>query len=137
MDKSVTSQPDKDTTPSDHSDINYLSTTSDVYYETRSASSSEPEPSKDDLYDQLNRSDLRREATPEEKANQPDPILFAKLTGSQELIMRIKHSEESPGPKVDLQLTLGSLVVFFSPRQLHTLIELADGLSQPDLEDTR
>lgn len=37
--------------------------------------------------------------------------------------------------QVELEITLGSLTLFLSPRQLHVLLELAHGLASPDLED--
>nr|QSV39518.1 autophagy associated protein [Locusta migratoria] len=67
---------------------------------------------------------------------EPDPVLFAKLAGRQELRVKLKQAEGVPGPKVDLELTLGSLSLFISPRQFHVLLELLHGLSTPDLEDT-
>lgn len=49
----------------------------------------------------------------------------------------MKQSEEAIGPKVDFQLTLGSLTMFLSPRQFHVLLELVNGLTSPHLEDNR
>lgn len=34
-----------------------------------------------------------------------------------------------------MEITLGALTLFLSPRQLHVLLELAHGLASPDLED--
>lgn len=73
----------------------------------------------------------------DDRTTQPEPILFAKLTGQQELSLKIKHTEEVEGPKVEIKILLGSLILFMSPRQLHTLTELVDALNQPHLEDTR
>lgn len=67
---------------------------------------------------------------------EPDPILFGKLAGRHELRIKIKQGEGVTGPKVDLELNLGSLTIFSSPRQLHVLLELIHGLSQPDTVDT-
>jgi len=36
---------------------------------------------------------------------------------------------------VELEIILGSLTLFLSPRQLHVLLELAHGLASPNLED--
>ncbi|XP_015509682.1 autophagy-related protein 2 homolog B [Neodiprion lecontei] len=79
--------------------------------------------------------------TPPEKniinnLGESDPIMFAKLAGRQEVRLKIKQGEGVLGPKVELEVTLGSLTSFISPRQLHVLIELAHGLASPDLEDT-
>lgn len=68
---------------------------------------------------------------------EPDPILFTKLAGRQEIRIKLKQNEVMSGPKVDLEINLGSLLTFLSPRQLHVLIELLHGLSTPDMEDTR
>lgn len=38
---------------------------------------------------------------------------------------------------MSFQINLGALLVFLSPRQVHLLLELADGLASPDNEDTR
>lgn len=117
-------------------DSNYQSTMSDVFYETRSVISTiESDPIKEIIEERLNQP--TREGTPEEKTSHPDPILFAKLTGQQELALKLKHSEEVEGPKVEVKILLGSFLVFITPRQLHTLLELVDALNQPDLEDTR
>lgn len=68
---------------------------------------------------------------------EPDPILFGKLAGRQEVRLKLKQSEGVLGPKVDLEVNLGSLTTFLSARQFHVLIELLHGLATPDLEDTR
>ncbi|XP_028161137.1 autophagy-related protein 2 homolog A-like isoform X2 [Ostrinia furnacalis] len=137
MEKSVSSQADKsDGSPADPSEVNYTSTVSDVFYETRSVISTiESDPIKEVLPEIRTQTEIK-EATPEERANQPDPILFATLTGQQELALKVKHSEEVEGPKVEVKMLFGSCIVFISPRQLHTLIELIDALNQPQLEDT-
>lgn len=51
--------------------------------------------------------------------------------------IRLKQSEVSCGPKVAIEMNLGSLILFLSPRQFHILMELVDGFSCPDLEDNR
>ncbi|XP_054259234.1 autophagy-related protein 2 homolog A [Macrosteles quadrilineatus] len=63
------------------------------------------------------------------------PIIIAKLGGRQEVRLKIKKGENIQGPKVDLELNLGSLTVFLSPRQLHLLLELVHGLAAPDTQD--
>ncbi|EFN86545.1 Autophagy-related protein 2-like protein A [Harpegnathos saltator] len=67
--------------------------------------------------------------------SESNPIMFAKLAGRQEVRLKIKQEEGMSGPKVELEITLGSLTLFLSPRQLHVLLELAHGLASPDLED--
>lgn len=118
-------------------DANYLSTLSDVFYETRSVISTLDSDPVKEIIEEKPQSENIREATPDERASQPDPILFAKLTGQQELALKLKHSEEVEGPKVEVSILLGSFLLFITPRQLHTLIEIVDALNQPHLEDTR
>ncbi|XP_050353796.1 autophagy-related protein 2 homolog A [Nymphalis io] len=136
MEKSASTQADKsEGTSAESPDSNYQSTMSDVFYETRSVISTiDSDPIKEIIEERQN--DNTRETTPEERVLQPDPVLFAKLTGQQELSLTLKHSEEVDGPKVEVRILLGSFLVFITPRQLHTLIELVDALNQPHLEDT-
>ncbi|XP_034941345.1 autophagy-related protein 2 homolog B [Chelonus insularis] len=67
--------------------------------------------------------------------SQSNPILCAKLTGRQEIRLKLKQGEGVLGPKVELEVTFGSFISFLSPRQVHVLIELGHGLASPDLED--
>nr|CAD7441323.1 unnamed protein product [Timema bartmani] len=69
-------------------------------------------------------------------STEANPILFGKLNGCQEVRLRLKQSEVVVGPKVDIEVNLGSLTMFLSARQLHVLLELLHGLATPDLEDT-
>nr|XP_022914053.1 autophagy-related protein 2 homolog B isoform X1 [Onthophagus taurus] len=63
-------------------------------------------------------------------------IMFAKLNGVQEIRVRIKQPELVVGPKVSIEAMFGTFTVFMSPRQLFVLVELVNGLTSPDLEDT-
>lgn len=54
--------------------------------------------------------------------NITEPILLGQLTGTQELRIQMKQTENVPGPMVQLELTLGALNFFLSPRQLQLLI---------------
>lgn len=136
MEKSISSQVDK-TENQETPDVNFQSTISDVFYETRSVISTiETETFKEAIPEEEKSRPESRESTPE-KVNHPDPILFAKLLGEQEVALKLKHTSEVEGPKVEINILLGSFIVFITPRQLHTLIELADALYQPDLEDRR
>lgn len=133
---SVSTQADRSEGNSETPDSNNQSTISDVFYETRSVISTiDSDPIKEIIEERLN--EFTREGTPEDKTVHPDPILFAKLTGQQDLALKLKHSEEIEGPKVEVNILLGSFLIFITPRQLHTLLELVDALNQPDLEDTR
>ncbi|GJQ81045.1 Atg2 [Trypoxylus dichotomus] len=63
-------------------------------------------------------------------------IMFGKITGRQEIRIRLKQSESINGPKVSIETNFGSFSVFLSPRQVHILLELVNGLSSPHIEDT-
>lgn len=60
-----------------------------------------------------------------------EPVLFAKLTGSQEISLKLKQSDVV-GPKVDLRMNCGSIIMFLSPRQIHLLLELSEGIASPE-----
>ncbi|KAL3285630.1 hypothetical protein HHI36_000162 [Cryptolaemus montrouzieri] len=62
-------------------------------------------------------------------------VLFAKFSKKQVIKVHMKQSEDVSAPKVSIEVNLGHLVLFLSPRQVHMLIELAAGLASPDLED--
>ncbi|KAB0799030.1 hypothetical protein PPYR_06910 [Photinus pyralis] len=68
--------------------------------------------------------------------NERHVIQFGRLVGKQQISVRLKQSEEVRGPKVSLSVEFGSLILFLSPRQVHVLLELANGIASPDLEDT-
>ncbi|XP_014205961.1 autophagy-related protein 2 homolog B [Copidosoma floridanum] len=65
-----------------------------------------------------------------------NPIMCAKLSGSQEIRLRLKQDSSIAGSKVELTVTLGSLIMFLSPRQAHVLYELLNGLASPDDNET-
>lgn len=67
--------------------------------------------------------------------SESNPIMFAKLAGRQEIRLKLKQGEGVSGPKVELEITLGSFTSFLSPRQVHVLLELGHGLASPDSED--
>ncbi|KAJ8924233.1 hypothetical protein NQ315_007024 [Exocentrus adspersus] len=80
-----------------------------------------------------------KESSPERSSeldNDRHVILLGKLSGVQEIRVRLKQSEDLVGPKVSMEMNLGPLVLFCSPRQLYVLIELAKGLATPEIEDT-
>nr|UXP86414.1 atg2 [Procambarus clarkii] len=60
-----------------------------------------------------------------------EPILFARFTGSQEISLKLKQADVM-GPKVELRMVCGSLIMFLSPRQIHLLLELSEGVASPD-----
>lgn len=63
-------------------------------------------------------------------------IKFAKITNKQQVKVRLKQSEDTEGPKVCIDVSFGSFLIYLSPRQFHVLIEVVDGLSKPDTVDT-
>ncbi|CAG9863843.1 unnamed protein product [Phyllotreta striolata] len=85
--------------------------------------------------------DDSRKSTPEEPESLDDlnghryVIKFGQISGTQEIRVKLKQSENVVGPKVSIDVTLGSFIIFLSPRQFHLLLQLADGLSKPDTVD--
>ncbi|KAK5648479.1 hypothetical protein RI129_003371 [Pyrocoelia pectoralis] len=84
-----------------------------------------------DTEDQMTQSSEKSELE-----NERHVIQFGRLVGKQQISVRLKQSEEVRGPKVSLSVEFGSLILFLSPRQVHVLLELANGIASPDLEDT-
>lgn len=64
-------------------------------------------------------------------------VKFGQFSGKVEIVVRLKRTEDLDGPKVSIETDMGSLLLFLSPRQLHLLLELANGLASPDTEDHR
>lgn len=67
----------------------------------------------------------------DDETEQPDisrtPALkLAQLNGAIEIRLIIKQAASVQGPKVQLELQLGTINVFLSPRQLHALIHLSN-----------
>jgi len=58
-------------------------------------------------------------------------VLAAKLTARQEIRIKMKASDNISGAKVSLEVLLGSLNCFLSPRQFQAMQELVDGLISP------
>lgn len=48
-------------------------------------------------------------------------VLAGKITSKQEIRIRMKQADNLVGPNVELEMSLGCLQVFLSPRQLHAL----------------
>lgn len=53
-------------------------------------------------------------------------IPFAKMLEDHQIVFKINDSNEPIGPKVEVEATIGNIVVFCTPRQLWLLIKLAD-----------
>lgn len=86
------------------------------------------------IYDSMEESSLHSMASPSQESTlsvQSDPVQVAVLTGRQELRLKIKMSDNVPGPKFEISCQFGALHMLLSPRQLHGLLELFSGISTP------
>lgn len=95
-----------------------------------------------DKLDNFDTSDLKhndREAMDATEINERNSyrheIIFGKLMGKQEIRIRLKQSENVTGSKVSMEVNLGGLLLFLTPRQVHILLDLANGISSPHIED--
>ena len=64
-------------------------------------------------------------------------VLAATISARQEVRLKIKASDNISGAKVTLEVLLGSVNCFLSPRQFQALQELVDGLISPGDDDDR
>lgn len=55
-----------------------------------------------------------------------DALKIGQLNGATEIRLTIKQTDKVQGPKVQLELQLGTINVFLSPRQLHALVHLSN-----------
>jgi autophagy-related protein 2 len=53
-------------------------------------------------------------------------VMIGQLANRQEIRINMKLAEQIGGPKVSLDMSLGALTLFFTPRQLHMLLLLCD-----------
>jgi autophagy-related protein 2 len=53
-------------------------------------------------------------------------VMFGRMPNRQEIRLNMKLSEYIEGPKVELQMSIGALTLYLSPRQLHLLLLLSD-----------
>lgn len=60
-----------------------------------------------------------------------DQIMFGEVRGLQEIRIKMKQTENVPGPKVQLELNIGALNFFLSPRQFHLLSYIFDFFFNP------
>lgn len=63
-------------------------------------------------------------------------ILIAKLCNRQEIKLRLRKNDTVSGPKVHFEANCGSLLIFLSPRQVHLLVELSEGIASPENVDS-
>ncbi|EDS41201.1 autophagy-specific gene 2 [Culex quinquefasciatus] len=55
-------------------------------------------------------------------------IMVGKITSKQEIRLKMKQADNLAGPNVELEMSLGGLQLFMSPRQLHSVVLLSDTL---------
>lgn len=76
----------------------------------------------------------------DDKSNNSDyesnNILLGRLAGRQEITMKFKQ-EGIVGPKVELQVSLGALTLFASPRQAHNMMDLINGMTACNVESSK
>jgi len=53
-------------------------------------------------------------------------VMMGQLLGRQEIRINMKMNENIDGPKVSLQMSIGTITLFLTPRQLHLLFLLCD-----------
>lgn len=63
-----------------------------------------------------------------DKCHRNKMVMMGRLLNKQEIRINMKLAENVEGPKVELQMSLGPLVLFVSPRQMHMLLLLCDVL---------
>ncbi|XP_058129577.1 autophagy-related protein 2 homolog A [Anopheles ziemanni] len=53
-------------------------------------------------------------------------IIVGKIASRQEIRLKMKQADNLPGPNVELELSVGSIQLFLTPRQLHSLVLVCD-----------
>uniref|UniRef100_A0A182PNM0 Autophagy-related protein 2 n=1 Tax=Anopheles epiroticus TaxID=199890 RepID=A0A182PNM0_9DIPT len=93
-------------------------------------------------YRRSNSSGTDRETDPSEEEESPESedelgdsglrmyrsgeIIVGKITSKQEIRLKMKQADNLPGPNVELELSVGSIQLFMTPRQLHSLVLVCD-----------
>jgi hypothetical protein len=62
-------------------------------------------------------------------------VLLGRVMNKQEIRINMKLAENIEGPKVSLQMSIGAIVLFLTPRQMHMLTLLCDILVNGEAED--
>lgn len=62
-------------------------------------------------------------------------LLIGTIMNRQEIRINMKLAENVEGPKVSLQMSIGSAAFFLTPRQMHMLILLCDILANGEAEN--
>lgn len=65
-----------------------------------------------------------------------EQIMVGSISNRQEIRIKMKQDENIPGPKVDLEMTFGSIALFLTPRQLHLLLFVSSILLDNDIQLT-
>lgn len=55
-----------------------------------------------------------------------DALMLANVSGAMEIRITMKQATNIQGPKVQLEVQLGAINLFLSPRQLHALVYLSE-----------
>lgn len=61
-----------------------------------------------------------------ENIHRSEMVMIGRLMTRQEIRVNMKLAENVDGPKVTLNMSIGALTLFFTPRQLHMLLLLCD-----------
>ncbi|XP_071833635.1 autophagy-related protein 2 homolog A-like isoform X2 [Apostichopus japonicus] len=61
--------------------------------------------------------------------------LVGEFAGKMELTVKIKQNDQVPGAKAEVDLMTGSMNLFFSPKQVHLLMELVQGYLSPAISN--
>uniref|UniRef100_A0A182K4W6 Autophagy-related protein 2 n=1 Tax=Anopheles christyi TaxID=43041 RepID=A0A182K4W6_9DIPT len=115
------------------------------YSNTSVCDNSSPPNSRDGgagFYRRSNSSGTDRETDPSEEEEGPESedelgesgmrmyrsgeIIVGKITSKQEIRLKMKQADNLPGPNVELELSVGSIQLFLTPRQLHSLVLVCD-----------
>ena len=67
---------------------------------------------------------------PYTEADSPCGVPIACANGEVDVRVKIKQSDAIPGPKLDVQVLLDSIHMLLYPQQLHSLIELLNGITK-------
>jgi len=77
---------------------------------------------------------LDEKCAPNKGKENDDIILCGKLSGRHEVVVRFKQCDTISGPKIELDIQLGSAILFLTPRQLHSFQAIFQVLLQPSVE---
>lgn len=72
------------------------------------------------------------ESDSEDNIYRNEMVMIGRLNSRQEIRINMKMAENIEGPKVTLQMAVGALTLFMTPRQMHMLLLLCDILLNGD-----